>query len=450
MVECRLLSWLVVWRPLSHLVSGADASALVLVKIRNNRKIPRNRKQFNRESGAHENNRKHYSGRKKAGAMLVRALVDGVGATSASTVSVDAIVCLLADSDERVRNVAMDVLSELNSVELTPHACTIVSMLADSRLDVRLMAVRVLGWLELDVLSVHAGSIARLLEDTEPDVRCMAVKALGRPDALSSNVGVVVLLLVDPIPDVRRTAVHALEWLDQVALKSHAGAIAGSLTDPVTDVRCTAIRALGNLERSALALYADAIARLLEDTEPHVRCTAMRVLGKLEHGVLASYSGVIANCLMDTVPYVCCMAVETLGNLDRMALAPHIGGIADAIFRMLVDPDATVRCNALRMFYSVAMGMQTPSLLVMACDNVTNMLTDADYGVRDAADIALCNLKRKLVRLRWANVCAFVHLVRPYAIFWYAYAGEQLCAPGGKWAARDRIAFEEDFDELCN
>ena len=44
-------------------------------------------------------------------------------------------------------------------------------------------------------------------------------------------------------------------------------------------------------------------------------------------------------------------------------------------------------------------------------------------------------------------VRAFVH-VYPYAIFWHAHACTQLCAPGGKWAERDRAAFEEAFSEL--
>ena len=32
------------------------------------------------------------------------------------------------------------------------------------------------------------------------------------------------------------------------------------------------------------------------------------------------------------------------------------------------------------------------------------------------------------------------------AFFWHAHVGEQLCAPGAKWAERDRAAFERDFN----
>ncbi len=35
-----------------------------------------------------------------------------------------------------------------------------------------------------------------------------------------------------------------------------------------------------------------------------------------------------------------------------------------------------------------------------------------------------------------------------YATFWYKHVGKQLCAPGCKWANRDRAAFEDEFNEL--
>ena len=53
-------------------------------------------------------------------------------------------------------------------------------------------------------------------------------------------------------------------------------------------------------------------------------------------------------------------------------------------------------------------------------------------------------LKKARARRHWATASAFVK-VYPYALFWHAYVGKQLCAPGGKWAKRDRAAFEADF-----
>jgi len=66
------------------------------------------------------------------------------------------------------------------------------------------------------------------------------------------------------------------------------------------------------------------------------------------------------------------------------------------------------------------------------------------YG---ASTETLGNLNRTRVRLHWAKARREVLLVRPYAFFWYEYAGKQLCAPGGRWAKRDRTAFEAEFNE---
>ncbi len=56
-------------------------------------------------------------------------------------------------------------------------------------------------------------------------------------------------------------------------------------------------------------------------------------------------------------------------------------------------------------------------------------------------------LKKTRARRYWATARVFVQ-VYPYALFWHAYVGKQLCAPCGKWAEGDRAAFEEEFSEL--
>jgi len=53
-------------------------------------------------------------------------------------------------------------------------------------------------------------------------------------------------------------------------------------------------------------------------------------------------------------------------------------------------------------------------------------------------------LKTARIRRNWAKARAFVR-VYPYAIFWGDHSCLQLCAPGGRWAERDRAAFEADF-----
>ena len=56
-------------------------------------------------------------------------------------------------------------------------------------------------------------------------------------------------------------------------------------------------------------------------------------------------------------------------------------------------------------------------------------------------------MEKARARRRWSMVRTFVQ-VYPYAIFWHAHACTQLCAPGGKWAERDRAAFEDEFSAL--
>ena len=53
-------------------------------------------------------------------------------------------------------------------------------------------------------------------------------------------------------------------------------------------------------------------------------------------------------------------------------------------------------------------------------------------------------LTRKKARAHWATARKFVQ-VRSHALFWHAYTGKRLCAPGGKWAERDRVEFSVAF-----
>ena len=108
-----------------------------------------------------------------------------------------------------------------------------------------------------------------------------------------------------------------------------------------------------------------------------------------------------------------------------------------------------MRYDALHIFDSDAMRMLAPDVVASAYNAVTIMLTDEDDLVRRAATHTLGKLKRERTRLCWATARAFVqvYLVRPYALFWHAHVGEQLCAPGGKWAERDRAEFEDEFIE---
>jgi len=92
-----------------------------------------------------------------------------------------------------------------------------------------------------------------------------------------------------------------------------------------------------------------------------------------------------------------------------------------------------------------ALVMLSPDALARAISAVEDtLLTEYfDNGVRSKAINTLHNLKQMRARLHWAT--ARVYRVRWYARCWYEDVLVKLCAPGGKWAALDRAAFEKEF-----
>jgi hypothetical protein len=95
--------------------------------------------------------------------------------------------------------------------------------------------------------------------------------------------------------------------------------------------------------------------------------------------------------------------------------------------------------------------MRTPQTLLPArsCQNghTPIELPRCNGSTELVAWLEQAQLKKARACCHWATARAFVQ-VYPYALFWHAYVGKQLCAPGGKWAERDRAAFEEDFSEF--
>lgn len=187
----------------------------------------------------------------------------------------------------------------------------------------------------------------------------------------------------------------------------------------------------------------DLVLGWLDDEDWKVRSFGVRMLS---HGPVV-HVATIVGMLTDPSPHLRRDALAALREHDRAAtLASHAGAIAG----MFTDSFAGVRYDALRMFSSDAMGMPAPDVVISAFRVVTGMLTDEDIYVRRAATKTLITVKRMRARVNWASARAYVHmrLVRPYALFWHEYVGERMCAPGGKWAERDRAAFEYEFLEL--
>lgn len=92
----------------------------------------------------------------------------------------------------------------------------------------------------------------------------------------------------------------------------------------------------------------------------------------------------------------------------------------------------------------VCSGIIAPDVLVLVCSAVTCMLTDAEYGVCEVAINTLGNLTRKRAWLHWGRRCARSCMRTSFVCMSSSAMGalgDRLCAPGGKWAACDRIEF---------
>jgi len=157
-------------------------------------------------------------------------------------------------------------------------------------------------------------------------------------------------------------------------------------------------------------------ATALADSDAEVRYAALVNTSWLDQAALTLNAGAIAALLTDTVPRVRKAAAEALGNLHPDKLALHAG----AIVSMLADADHEVHYVAIKTIYRLD---QTAFTL--------------------HAEAILRIMKQRRARLHWAT--ARMYRVRWYGRFWYEYTLEKLCAPGGKWAERDRAAFEAEF-----
>jgi hypothetical protein len=137
-------------------------------------------------------------------------------------------------------------------------------------------------------------------------------------------------------------------------------------------------------------------------------------------------------------------ALGALKKAGKDTLTVYAGTIAS----FLTDPELCIA--ALDVFYRSEFGKLTLALIKLVRSGLTNMLDNESIHVRIKADIVLESMKKKLVHYLWETARAFVdeYRVRPYVLFWYEYVGKPLCAPGGKWEARDRAAYQNEFSEL--
>jgi hypothetical protein len=115
---------------------------------------------------------------------------------------------------------------------------------------------------------------------------------------------------------------------------------------------------------------------------------------------------------------------------------------------MLTDNEFLVREFAIELIESNTNAV-TPQVLSLVISAVTDMFCTGKLGhnkVSSCAISALPRLKRKLAQMHWAT--ARVYRARWYGWVWYDEACKSLYVPGGKWAERDGVAFEAEFNGL--
>ena len=285
------------------------------------------------------------------------------------------------------------------------HDSTVAAAIVSASARMRSAALVTICKIDNAARTPHAGAIVNLLADSNECVRETALMALGKLDsvALMPYVGAIVNLLADANVHVRRTAFSALHNIDEVAVRPHASAIVGFLA--YSRVSCGAGWLLKNIEAAALAPHTDAIMGLFTDP-------------------MSGFD----------VWQLCCM-------LEPTALALYTRATVDML------DNSRKRDSAIRLLASGRMGMRKPDIAI-ACSAVENMLNDASDDMRYWAAKALRKLKRQRARINWATARVHHPVARWYGWVWYEEACKSLYAPGGKWAERDRAAFEAEFSHL--
>jgi HEAT repeat protein len=343
---------------------------------------------------------------------------------------------------------------------LTSLADAIISTFKDPDRNVRKKAVYVLGNLGQTILASHTNDIIGMLNDICEWVRFGAVRALGKLSkaALVGHANALANMLRDPQPFVIQEAVKALTKLDPAELAPHAGAIVQLLAHAKVTVHHTAMDAFGKLDRDALTPHVSAIVFVLTDPDWVTRFGALKALGKLNAAVLASrryYSDAILSLLHDENSMVRTQAAKVIIILEEAQTALHAG----AIVSMLTHIDAAVRRDAFKLvarklaagnFKLVASNTdakRTPEeALALVISAIANMHTTGELNDWAWSGInTLRTLKTMLARMHWATARVYRPVARWYGWVWYEEACKSLYAPGGKWAERDRAAFEDEF-----
>jgi HEAT repeat protein len=267
-------------------------------------------------------------------APFVRAEAARLLAGWESTQALDAVLRLLLDDDDAVRDSAAQTLAEIKT---------------------QAAGLQILPWADHEVVFVRVAVLRALRELRLPEAAAPALRALSHAAA-----------------EVRREGVGILGWLKyEAALRELATT---AIDDADTEVRRAAVGALG-MARDANVL--PALLRALTDSAWNVREEAVATLGKLK---LSAATSALISTLRDDYWQVGLRAARALGQIGSPQAVP-------SLIEMLRHSLSNVRKEA-----AIALGEIGDVASVIALDAAQE---DTDPDVRKAARFAVAKIKSK-------------------------------------------------------
>eukprot|EP00746_Dinoflagellata_sp_MGD_P088207 gnl/MRDRNA2_/MRDRNA2_34924_c0_seq1.p1 gnl/MRDRNA2_/MRDRNA2_34924_c0~~gnl/MRDRNA2_/MRDRNA2_34924_c0_seq1.p1 ORF type:complete len:2021 (+),score=473.89 gnl/MRDRNA2_/MRDRNA2_34924_c0_seq1:841-6063(+) len=246
-------------------------------------------------------------------------------------VHAEAVVSLLGDGDDTVREAAETALSQMG----TEGARVVSTLLITEDAKTRSQGATILGNYGAPHADKYASQVSELLKDDEVSPRLAAEGALikfGQPgiDAVMEQLG------ESSDVEVRSYAISVLGRMGRAGLPVESHAIASFVQDEDPKMRLATAEAIGSIGERA-AEHAPAIARLLQDSDPRIRpaaATALSLLG-------AAGAQAVTELLKDDDAKLREAATSVLSRMGDVA-KEH----ADSIAQLLWDSDSGVKSMA--------------------------------------------------------------------------------------------------------
>ncbi|MFD2331942.1 HEAT repeat domain-containing protein [Cohnella sp. GCM10020058] len=203
-----------------------------------------------------------------------RELMESYREFFSNSKAMGAVLTLLRDEQEGVRQIAADIVGRTQDERYLPE---LLALLADASPGVRTAALRAMKLNAADLQALVR--IGAVLEDEEPAVRAEGVRQMAQMKHLSSQAFFFLRVkLLDPHPAVVAEAVKAMYALES---ESSYEACFEAIERQLGQGGEPAAHVCGVVAELKLARFGESVERLLQDTHPAVRLAATACLGKL-------------------------------------------------------------------------------------------------------------------------------------------------------------------------